>query len=337
MSNQPVHHHHHRSFFWPVILLGVGIIWLLTNLNIIPSDNLWILLRLWPVLIIVAGLDVLFSRRLPVVGAGFALLVIAGVVLILLQGDRLNLEGKPEAQTETFIVDIGNTTAVNFDLALSTQDTVVTALPTTGSLVEAQVGHYGRVEFTVTGAEHKWIRLEQRGVLPFIPWILPGWGDLDLDWEVALTPEVPFNLSVDASTGRSELDLQGLQISRFEFDGGTGSSIINLAGSQEGYEAHIDAGTGSLEITFPSDSNLTVNLRGSTGRIHLAVPEDQAVKIEVLRGGTGDLHLPGWITRVSGGEGRDEGVYQSVGFEDAAHQLVIVVENIRTGNIFVDN
>lgn len=81
------------SFFWPIIMIGAGVIWLLTNLNIIPTENLWILLRLWPMLLIVAGLDLLFARRLPLVGAILALLVIAGVVTLLLNGSVLNLEG----------------------------------------------------------------------------------------------------------------------------------------------------------------------------------------------------------------------------------------------------
>lgn len=80
------------SFFWPIIIIGAGVVWLLNNLNIIPSENLWILLRLWPALLIVAGLNVVFARRLPLLGALFGLLVMASVVYILLKGNVLNLE-----------------------------------------------------------------------------------------------------------------------------------------------------------------------------------------------------------------------------------------------------
>jgi len=46
MSSKKYSHNAYRSFFWPVILIGVGVIWLLSNLNLIPGDNLWILIRL---------------------------------------------------------------------------------------------------------------------------------------------------------------------------------------------------------------------------------------------------------------------------------------------------
>ena len=54
----------YRSLFWPVILIGIGVLWLLGNLGIIEPVSLGGLLRFWPVLLIVAGLDMDF-RRVP--------------------------------------------------------------------------------------------------------------------------------------------------------------------------------------------------------------------------------------------------------------------------------
>ncbi len=336
MPGKNHYHQSYRSFFWPVILLGTGVIWLLSNLNIIPSENLWILLRLWPVLFIVAGLDVLFARRLPGIGALLALLVIGGVVYILLFGADLDIEGKPELHTQSFVVDVGNTTLANVELNLSTHETIIQSLTNSSRLIDAQVTHFGEIDFTVTGAEHKWIRLTHRSVLSFFPWFLPEVRDAHLSWNIGFSPEVPLNLVIDTSTGISAIDLSGLNINRFELDGGTGASQVVLGASDTGYEAYITAGTGSLEIIFPEQSSIKVYLKGSTGRIQLQMPEGAAVQIEVLRGGTGDLILPAWITRVSGQQGRDEGVYQSTGFDDAVQQIIVVVENIRTGNIFVE-
>jgi len=35
----------YRSIFWPILLVGVGVIWLLANLEIIPGWNWWNLWR----------------------------------------------------------------------------------------------------------------------------------------------------------------------------------------------------------------------------------------------------------------------------------------------------
>jgi hypothetical protein len=77
---------HYRSFFWPVLLLGAGVIWLLINMNIISTENLMILYDLWPILLIIAGLDVLFARKLAFIGALLALLLIAAVIYVLIYG-----------------------------------------------------------------------------------------------------------------------------------------------------------------------------------------------------------------------------------------------------------
>jgi len=335
MSKNFTYRKKYRSFFWPVLLLGAGVIWLLTNLDVIPKDNLWILLRLWPVLIIVAGLDVLFARRLPIIGALLGLLVIAGVVFILLNGASLGLERQAAPRTESFTVEVGETASVDLDLDLSIQQTVVSVLTQSANLIEAEIGHVGEIEFTVVGTGDKHIDLRQVGVESWFSWLLPELEGEELIWDIHLSPEVPFDLDVDASTGHSELDLAGMQLDRFRFDGSTGSSTIVLPASKEGYDTHIEGSTGSMEIVFPAESNLTVRLDCSTGGVLLDIPEGAAVKIQVLDGGAGSLTMPEALSKISGREGRDEGVYQTAGFDDAAYQLVIIVEDMGTGSITV--
>ena len=56
-----MHGYRYRSLFWPVVLIGVGVIWLLANLNVIPAGGLWILARFWPLLLVWIGLDILLA------------------------------------------------------------------------------------------------------------------------------------------------------------------------------------------------------------------------------------------------------------------------------------
>ena len=52
----------YRSFFWPAFLIVIGIIALLVNSGVISADRLYLVLNLWPVILIVVGLE-LFARR----------------------------------------------------------------------------------------------------------------------------------------------------------------------------------------------------------------------------------------------------------------------------------
>ena len=67
------------GFIWPLILVFLGIVFLLSNLGIWEEDlweNIW---QLWPVIFIVLGLDSLF-RRYEVVGPVF--MIVLGTVFL---------------------------------------------------------------------------------------------------------------------------------------------------------------------------------------------------------------------------------------------------------------
>jgi len=283
-----------------------------------------------------AGLDVLFARRLTWVGALLGFMMIAGVIFVLLNGSALALDSKPEVKTESFVVEVGDTTSVNFDLKLSTHETVITALTSSSNLLEAQITHFGEVEFTVTGSEEKKVNLKPTGSISPISLFLPELDGEPLVWTIGLNPDVPFDLNVDASTGRSELNLTDIRLKSLYFDGSTGASRIVLPMSKENYQVRLDASTGALEVVLPAESNLTLYLNGSTGGVEMDVPEAAAVRVEVLSSGLGKLQLPQWITKVRGLQGEEEGVYQSAGFDAAPYQMIIVIEDIGTGNILIN-
>ncbi len=58
------------DLFWPIILIGAGVIFLLANLGIIPSNPWPLIWNLWPVILIVIGLDILLGRRSLLGGLG---------------------------------------------------------------------------------------------------------------------------------------------------------------------------------------------------------------------------------------------------------------------------
>jgi hypothetical protein len=51
----------HRSYFWPLTLIAVGVIWLLISLGMIPASNLWVLIYIWPLALIGLGVGLILS------------------------------------------------------------------------------------------------------------------------------------------------------------------------------------------------------------------------------------------------------------------------------------
>jgi hypothetical protein len=335
MSESNTFKKHYRSFFWPIVMLGAGVIWLLTNLEYIPSENLWGLIRLWPALLILAGIDILFSRRLAIVGALLGIGLIAVVIAFLLFGENLGADTAPTIKTETFSSEIGEAQSANVTLDLSTQESEIHALMDSDLLFWAEIDHIGEMNFKTIGDQAKTIELSQIGIENWHNLFLPNLQTEKLTWNIGLSPNLPIDLNVDASTGSTDLDLSGLDLDSLDYDASTGSTTILLPESTEGYETKLDASTGSITVFLPADSNLTLHLDGSTGKVTFHAPEGGAIRIEVENGGTGDLQLPAGFTKVSGLEDRDEGVYETAGFDQADYQILILIDDISTGNIVV--
>ena len=45
---------------------------------------------------------------------------------------------------------------------------------------------------------------------------------------------------------------------------------------------------------------------------------------------------PDWLMKVEGQPDRDEGIYETAGFASAEYQLVVIVEDLSTGNLVIE-
>ncbi len=54
----------YRSFFWPLLLIVIGVLALLIDLNVISADRAYRLADLWPLILIVIGLELIARRTL---------------------------------------------------------------------------------------------------------------------------------------------------------------------------------------------------------------------------------------------------------------------------------
>ena len=71
----------YRSFFWPGVLITVGIIALLVSSGVISADRLYLLLNLWPVILIVIGLELLGRRAFQGAAGEVAAVLIVAVAV----------------------------------------------------------------------------------------------------------------------------------------------------------------------------------------------------------------------------------------------------------------
>ena len=90
---------HYRSIFWPILLIGVGLVWLLQNLNLIPGWNWGTIWQLWPIFLIAIGLDLLVARRSPILGAIVALGTIGLIIALVVAGTSFGFQRNSDVIT----------------------------------------------------------------------------------------------------------------------------------------------------------------------------------------------------------------------------------------------
>lgn len=322
---------HYRSLFWPVILIGVGLIWLLGSMGIIPNANFARLLSLWPLVLIVIGLDILIGRRSPVGGAVMGLVAVALIAFFLLAGPALGLPTAGILKTETISSEISDATTANINLSLASQPASIYALDDRTSLLKGEVDYYGTLNYTESGTTNRRIRLHQVGTGGInIPW------DPNARWKIGLTPNLPIELTVDGASGSADLDLSQLRLTGLSIDQGSGSLDLQLPSSTQAYNADLNGASGSMEVTFAADSDVTVRLNGGSGSIKLSVPTGSAVQLQIRSSGSGSVNLPSWLQEVKVYSNGKEGTWQTAGFDQAQHQIFIIGDDLGSGSFAIN-
>lgn len=323
-----------RSLFWPVVLIGIGVILLLANLNIINTANLAALAALWPLLLVALGLEILFGRRSTLASGLIALLMVGAVIFILVAGPRVGLN-LPTSQVieEKFSEPIGSTRKADVLIDISSDPVTIDALSGTSDLIQANITHVGKMEFSVSGSSDKSIVLRK----------LPGtasfyWGfniTQPTRWDISLSPEVPLDLTLQGGSGSTTADLSQLQLEQLNVDVASGSFVVDLPRSDQAYEAEFEGGSGSLRVSLPANTDLTFSVTGHSGSITLKLPASAEYRIEVLGSGSGSLSLPRGLDQVEDGDD-DEGIWETPGYARASRRLLIRILDIGSGSISIN-
>jgi len=254
----------------PVVLIGLGVIFLLNSLGVLAWSVWEVIFRLWPVLLIAAGLEIILSR-LSVWGSLLALVltgaILAGMLWMLgpdirigqvVAGEEVR-QALGEASRAEVIIEPG-VGSLHIEALPESAEAREVLLPSS-ALVEGVVG-VGRGQrvkhhFTVAGKTATFT-LQTEGATggPFF-W----WGDQP-GWELGLAPEVPLELKVDLGAGRADIDLTGLTVDDLEVSMGIGQTTVILPDEGRFY-ARIEGAIGETVVVIPA--GLAARIRVDTG------------------------------------------------------------------------
>ena len=283
---------------WPLLLIFVGGVFLLENMGYLPPNfwtNLW---SLWPLVLVLIGIELLLSHRVPWPG----LAALAAVVLI---GGAVATNwnwhaGAGAATTTSDQTDLDGASQAAVTLRFGAGQLTVGPItdPRQGEL--AVMGYSGpsglqpRAQYTPEsgGVGQLTYSMGGRPESPFVGGGSPR-ADLGLATDVPIT-----SLNVETGATDARLDLSSLRISNLEFSVGVARTWIRL----------------------PQSGATTVHISGGASSIMLEIPDGVAARIQ-HHGGLSTLTVD--QTRfplVS------EGLYESPGFDSAPNKVDIQLE-----------
>lgn len=267
--------------FWPIILIGVGSILLLTNLGVIHGNPWTIIFQLWPVLLIALGLEILLggsTRWRAVVSALLGLALVGGILWILIAQPAipgLNF-GSSNLQTTNVSQSLNGVESARLDLSFGAGTGKVYALSDSSNLIEGQLQTYSSPNFSVSTSGNRATIVLGPGPVS-VPVIFPSVSEEK--WEVGLNSSVSYQIDLNVGVGQSSIDLTKLDISGGEIDGGVGSSDLYLPGDGQ-YRLEINGGVGTIRIYVPSNLAVRAEVNGGLGSFN-RLPKMQEVRDDV--------------------------------------------------------
>lgn len=281
------------NLLWGGLFMLAGLLFLLGNLGLVSIawGELW---KLWPILIIIAGLSILKLRGwVAVTVYGLAILLVIGLVWVTLTG---NLSSQ-------------QTAVVSSDFSVNqTRDDIersVVKIDLGGS--DLNVGSHGGDQLVRGAIDSRLSDLKYQSSVD------------DTTQTVNLSQERNWSLFDGGSLNKIDIELSERLRTRLHVDAGASSIDADLSAVMLESVA-IDSGASTIKLKLGDKLDMTdVDIDTGVSVVSIYVPKDSGVKL-LLEAGLTSQQLPEGLERV------DDNKYQSIGFAEADKKINLTVD-----------
>jgi len=285
-----------RNIFWGMILILVGILFTLQNLNIIDFDwyNLW---RLWPVILVLWGVSIIPVKNI---------IKIILVLIVLVASTFYMMQETVRWHDTDYSLDFNNSTgSLNQEFTIPYEDSAIVAnldMEIAASTFELVDESYDLIDFEKRGSmiDYKYIIKKIDSTVDINIYIDEGVQFKSHNHNrvnMSLNPEPVWDLNFEIGAADANLDLAGLKISRINIEGGAAAIEVKLGDKHPKTNMNIETGASSINVLVPKESYCELDITS------------------VLSG-----------KKISGFEKVDRGHYITDNYDVASNKIYIVVE-----------
>lgn len=273
-----------RSIFWPLLLITAGVLLIINNLGNLPGSSWDVILKMWPVLLIAAGLDGFWR------GEGYAgATVVTGLGVLFLLGNlgylTLSAWDLILRLWPLFIVAVGLDLLIGKREAWSAIAGIAIGLVITGGIFWLVVTSSAAITYN-----SELVDLNRSGATSSRGTISMPVGRLDLETgaegDVLLSARMRVNSnesvdkSVSVTDGAATFKLEGrgyAGFAPFSSHGGQEEWLVRL-NAQSSYALDIDVAVGEILLDFTGLKITDLSVETAVGKTVLTLPEGGSFK-----------------------------------------------------------
>lgn len=258
-----------------VFLILIGVIFLLTNFNYLSWSFWWNVVDLWPLILVLAGIGLLFNKRIPFSAVlTLFLLILIGYSLVFgipsgpfnyfnddwtsdagLVSTALDLPADPQIERVNLDVDLG---ATSFDIhALSGQEEETSLLK--GNFGRTGSGNVPQLKSDRSGDTMN-VKLSTTGLN------LRGPNKLDL----GLSDQPEYQLKIDAGAVKSVLNFDRLKVDELSLDIGASDTELHFGDTGAHSTVSIDGAASKIKLIVPATVGIRIKMDGITSGTNFA-------------------------------------------------------------------
>ncbi len=270
----------YRSYFWPAVLILIGIFALLVNSGVISTDRLNLLFDLWPLVLIVIGLELLARRAIPgqpgdVAAVLIVLLAAGGAVAYVVLAPNPATSGKLDSHAA-----LGNLDGATLEIDAGAANVTVTGTSALeGDLYNATIDYAGpkpevnldRASGTLT------ISQGNTGFGLFVP------RRFTLDLQI--NSSIPWSITSNGGASTETYMLASMPLKSMEINSGASHEDITLGTPSGVVPITINGGALTVNLHRPPGVGASVNVSG--GAVSLTFDGRQSHAIGEVQQSTG--------------------------------------------------
>jgi hypothetical protein len=255
-----------RGLLLPLLLIAIGAIVLLANIGVLSTQALERLGDLWPLLLVILGLQLILNhtvrrQQATLIGlAATAIIVVAAVAYAVL-APATSFATQRFDSTER----LGGLSAASLDLNYGAATIDVKAASLGDTLSQAHGDYPGGENPPTISLDRESGTLQIRESSSFSPFHLFGGSRRHL--QLTLTDQVPWSMQIGGGAATLRLDLRHAQLSKLDISGGANQLDAQLPSPKGTVTINVSGGANNVTIVAPAHTQWRVAVSGGVSAV----------------------------------------------------------------------